>query len=67
MLGLQPGAKTSRAFPCRECERRDSYDVVSVTQGSRTMVALMPRMFFAVASVGIAVLIAALVLTALRL
>ena len=31
------------------------------------MVALMPRMFFAVASVGIAVLITALILTALRL
>jgi hypothetical protein len=47
--------------------RSDPMKVVSVTQGSGNMVALMPRIFFAVASVGTAVLITALILTALRL
>ena len=52
-------------IPGRRAARPD--EIASVTQGSGNMVALMPRIFFAVASVGIAVLITALILTALRL
>ena len=52
-------------IPGRRAARPD--EIASVTQGSGNMVALMPRIFFAVATVGIAVLITALILTALRL
>lgn len=66
-LESSAGYKGAARIPMRDGARSDPMKVVSVTQGSGSMVALMPRIFFAVASVGIAVLITALILTALRL
>ena len=63
---FQQGVKVRRVFRFRDGARPPD-EIASVTQGSGNMVALMPRIFFAVASVGIAVLITALILTALRL